>query len=140
LIVEDNQDDYEATVRSLKKKRFGHTIQWSRNGLDAVDYLNNGGQYAVGASGQRPDLILLDLNLPGISGREVLEYIKNDMGFTTIPVVILTTSTDGKDINHCYKFGANSYIQKPVNFEGLTEAVGSLISYWFSTVVLPECI
>jgi len=138
LLVEDNQDDYEATIRGLKKNHYTNPIQWCRSGQDALDYLDKKGSYASDLNSRHPDLILIDLNMPGIDGRQLLELIKSDVKFKMIPVVILSTSTDSKDIDQCYFLGANSYIQKPVNFEGLTKAIRVMLDYWFDVAYLPQ--
>lgn len=130
LLVEDNQDDYEATMRSLKKNHLINPVHWCKNGQEALDYLQN-------KKMEKPRLILLDLNMPGIDGRQVLQKIKNDPTLRCIPVVILTTSTDNKDVEQCYCIGASTYIQKPVSFDGLTEAVRTMKDYWFGVAILP---
>lgn len=137
LLVEDNQDDYEATLRSLKKNHLMNPVHWCRNGQDALDYLNKRGVYAKDRSVNRPSLVLLDLNMPGIDGRQVLQKIKSDLKLRSIPVVILTTSADSKDIDQCYSIGASTYIQKPVSFDGLTEAIRTMKDYWFGVAILP---
>lgn len=137
LLVEDNQDDYEATVRSLKKNHFMNPIKWCKNGRDAIDYLYQRGSYEASEE-PTPDLVLLDLNMPGIDGRQVLETMKSDDKLRHIPVVILTTSADAKDVDKCYDLGASTYIQKPVSFEGLTEAIRTMKDYWFGVAILPS--
>ncbi|TBR42139.1 response regulator [Marinomonas agarivorans] len=138
LLVEDNQDDYEATLRSLKKSHFLNPVHWCKNGKDALDYLYNEGNYADDIETRLPDLILLDLNMPGVDGRQVLKKIKADPKKRSIPVVILTTSKDHKDIEACYDMGASTYIQKPVDFEGLTQAIRTMKDYWFGVAILPD--
>ena len=138
LLVEDNQDDYEATVRSLKKSHFMNPVHWCKSGQSALDYIYARGEYANQANVKTPDLILLDLNMPGTDGREVLKQLKSDPKTKSIPVVILTTSSDTKDINKCYEMGASTYIQKPVGFEGLTEAIRTMKDYWFGVAILPQ--
>jgi len=135
LLVEDNEDDYEATVRSLKKNHFLNPVQWCKSGREALDFL----QKTV-ESGARtlPDLILLDLNMPGIDGRQVLAAVKADAVLKQIPVIVLTTSNDARDIDQCYSIGASTYIQKPVSFEGLTEAIRTMKDYWFGIALLPN--
>ncbi|NDF12112.1 MAG: response regulator [Proteobacteria bacterium] len=136
LLVEDNKDDYEATLRSLKKNHFINPVHWCKSGSDALDYLHGRGAYKGTTS--RPDLILLDLNMPGIDGRQVLMEIKSHKELKSIPVVILTTSADAKDVEQCYAIGASTYIQKPVSFEGLTEAIHTMKDYWFNIAILPS--
>jgi two-component system response regulator len=139
LLVEDNIDDYEATVRSLRRNHFANPIQWCRNGQEALDYLLKQGAFMQpGAGIQRPDLILLDLNMPGIDGRHVLERIKSNVKLNMIPVIILTTSADNFDIDQCYTLGASTYIQKPVSFEGLAQAIHTMKEYWFDVAILPQ--
>lgn len=138
LLVEDNEDDYEATLRSLKRNHFINPIHWCRSGQEALNYLHHKGQYADTKYTPLPDLILLDLNMPGIDGRQVLERIKRDDDLKQIPVVILTTSSDSKDVDQCYSMGASTYIQKPVSFEGLTEAIRTMKDYWFGVALLPN--
>jgi CheY-like chemotaxis protein len=133
LLVEDNQDDYDATVRSLKKNHLINPVHWCKNGQEALDYLKS-----KETESQKPSLILLDLNMPGIDGRQVLERIKADPKLRSIPVIILTTSSDSKDVEQCYNIGASTYIQKPVSFEGLTEAIRTMKDYWFSVAILPN--
>lgn len=130
LLVEDNQDDYEATIRSLKKSHLVNPVHWCKNGQDAMDYLHR-------KNIEKPGIILLDLNMPGIDGRQVLQKIKEDKNLKSIPVVVLTTSSDSQDVDHCYSIGASTYIQKPVSFDGLTEAIRTMKDYWFGVAILP---
>ncbi len=139
LIVEDNEDDYEATRRSFVKNHFINPLSWSRSAEDALQKLRSSD--ATGARSQaevRPDLILLDLNMPGMDGRRFLEIVKADERLKSIPVVVLTTSSDNSDIERCYQLGASTYIQKPVSFEGLTQAVRTMKDYWFGIALLPS--
>jgi two-component system, response regulator len=103
-----------------------------------LDYLHRRGAYADPAKSPRPGVILLDLNLPGTDGREVLSEIKGDPGLKQIPVVVLTTSKDERDVDACYRAGASSYIQKPVDLDGFIKAVERLNGYWFEVVILPK--
>ena len=139
LIVEDNEDDYEATRRSFLKNHFINPLSWLRSAEDALQRLRSCD--AAGAGGQaevRPDLILLDLNMPGMDGRRFLEIIKADERLKSIPVVVLTTSSDISDVERCYQLGASTYIQKPVSFDGLTQAVRTMKDYWFGIALLPS--
>ncbi len=138
LLVEDNEDDYEATLRSLKKNHFVNPVHWCKSGQDALDYLRHEGKYTTEQDVIRPDLVLLDLNMPGIDGRRVLTQIKQDDKLRSIPVVVLTTSADVKDVEQCYAIGASTYIQKPVSFERLTEAIRTMKDYWFNVALLPS--
>jgi two-component system response regulator len=138
LIVEDSDIDYETTIRAFKKSNMANPIQRCEDGEEALDYLYQRNRYSEAESSPRPDLILLDLNLPGTDGRDVLEEIKKDPKLRTIPVIVLTTSSDDKDINKCYQAGANSYIQKPVDLQGFLIAIQRLKEFWFEVVLLPK--
>lgn len=138
LLVEDNEDDYEATARSFKKSHFMNPIKWCKNGQDALDYLNKQGNYSNDNQHVLPALILLDLNMPGLDGRQTLERIKKNPILKYIPVVVLTTSADSKDIEQCYQLGVSTYVQKPLNFDRLAEAVRTMKDYWFDIAILPE--
>lgn len=138
LLVEDNMDDYDALVRSFRKARLETNVAWCKNGREALNYLGLG--RVPGADGKpcaMPKLVLMDLNMPGIDGRRTLSYIKQDETLKKIPVVILTTSTDEKDVSYCYETGASSYIQKPVDLDGLLEVARCFKNYWFGLAALP---
>ena len=138
LLVEDNEDDYEATCRAFKKANLCNPIDWCKSGRDALDYLKREGAYKDVRKVMRPGLVLLDLNMPGLDGRRTLEAIKQDDALKRIPVIILTTSSDERDIEACYQSGANTYVQKPVSFDGLIEAIKRLKAYWFEIALLPK--
>jgi two-component system, response regulator len=137
LIVEDNQDDYEAAERSFRRAHFINPISWCQSGQAALDFLHYSGQYAMRDTPQ-PDLVLLDLNMPGIDGRKFLRIVKNDDVLKSIPVVVLTTSTASNDIEDCYALGASTYIHKPVEFHSLADAIRTMKDYWFGIAVLPK--
>jgi two-component system, response regulator len=137
LLVEDNVDDYEATIRSFKRAHLDNPVQWCTGGKEALKYLRREEPYADDQHAVEPGLILLDLNMPGMDGRAVLSQLKQDPQLRRIPVVVLTTSADERDISHCYEVGASTYIQKPVDFEGLVQAVGRIKDYWFGVALLP---
>ena len=132
LLVEDSEDDYESTTRAFKKANLHNPIHWCQSGQEALDFLH------VNKSDDSPGLILLDLNMPGMDGRKTLQHIKDDQQLKRIPVIILTTSTDERDVAACYQMGANTYVQKPVTFEGLIEAIRRLKEYWFEIALLPK--
>jgi two-component system, response regulator len=138
LLVEDNQDDYEATCRAFQKANLSNPVIWSKSGRDALDILKKDGAHKDAHDGSRPGLVLLDLNMPGIDGRKTLEVIKQDDELKQIPVIILTTSADDRDVQACYQMGANTYVQKPVSFDGLIEAIKRLKAYWFEIALLPK--
>jgi two-component system, response regulator len=138
LLVEDTPEDAEATLRAFKKAGMANPIFHCKDGDDALDYLRRRGKYADPASAPRPGMILLDLNMPGTDGREVLAAIKADESLRQIPVIVLTTSSDERDIQVCYRDGANSYIQKPVDMKGFLESIQRLVDYWYHIVLLPK--
>jgi CheY-like chemotaxis protein len=138
LLVEDSPEDREATIRALAQAGMANPIHWCSNGDDALDYVFQRGKYADGTPAPRPSVILLDLNLPGTDGREVLAEIKGADHLKTIPVLILTTSTDARDIDACYQMGANSYIKKPVDLSGFFRGIQRLTDFWFELAVLPH--
>jgi two-component system response regulator len=129
LLVEDSEDDYEAIVRAFKRVDMHNPVFWCQTGRDAMDYLTGKGAYAE-TPAENPGLILLDLNLPGLDGRKTLQMIKANDNLKHIPVAILTTSMDERDIASCYEMGANSYVQKPVSFDDLTAAIRHLKNFW----------
>jgi CheY-like chemotaxis protein len=138
LLVEDSPEDYEATERAFRKSGLRNPIHRCADGDEALDYLFRRGVYADPALSPRPGIILLDLNLPGTDGREVLEAVKADEQLRKIPVIVLTTSADERDVEACYRAGANSYIQKPVDLDGFMKAIEHLNGYWFEVVILPR--
>jgi len=138
LLVEDSPEDFEATVRAFKRSGLNNPIFRCEDGENALDFLHRRGPYADPERSPRPGVILLDLNLPGTDGREVLTEIKQDDQLKKIPVIVLTTSNDARDVESCYQAGANSYIQKPVDTEGFVRAIERLNGYWFEVVVLPD--
>jgi two-component system response regulator len=137
LLVEDSPEDFEATVRALRKAGLANPIVRCEDGDEALDYLHRRGRYTE-ANASRPGIVLLDLNLPGTDGREVLGEIKGDVSLRSIPVVILTTSTDERDVERCYASGANSYVKKPVDLDGFMRAIQRLKEFWFEIVIVPR--
>lgn len=138
LLVEDNDDDYFATVRAFMKAELDNPVQRCTNGDQALDYLFQRGEYSDANQAPRPGIILLDLNLPGTDGRQVLLTVKADASLKKIPVIVLTTSSARRDIERCYEEGANSYIQKPVDMAGFVNAISQLKEYWFEVALLPK--
>lgn len=135
LLVEDNPDDVELTRESLKMIKMATNLEVVMNGGDALEFLKRRGVYA---SKPTPDLVLLDLNLPGMNGREVLAEIKGDEALKMIPVVVLTTSTSDQDIQSVYNLHANCYITKPVDLDQFIKVVHSIRDFWFTVVRLPD--
>lgn len=138
LLVEDSEDDYEATIRAFKKANLYNRVAWSKSGREALDFLKRQGSYKDNPEKEHPGLILLDLNMPGLDGRKTLQLIKEDEKLKKIPVIILTTSADERDVEACYQMGANTYVQKPVSFDGLIDAIRRLKEYWFEIALLPK--
>lgn len=134
LLVEDNPGDVRLTIEALKEGKVRNHLSVARDGEEAIAFLRGEG---VHAGAPRPDLILLDLNLPKKDGREVLEEIKTDEELKSIPVVILTTSKDEQDVLEAYDLHANCYITKPVDLERFLEVVRMIEDFWFSVVRLP---
>lgn len=130
LLVEDNPDDIELTLRSLKKNNVTNRVVVVRDGAEALEYLFATGRYADRSSTSLPKVVLLDLKLPLVSGIEVLRQCKADERTHRIPIVILTSSREEPDIQTCYGLGVNSYIVKPVDFHQFTEAVRQTGLYW----------
>ena len=137
LLVEDNLDDEKLTLRAMKKNNIVNDIIIARDGAEALEYIFAKGKYEGRDILDRPQVILLDLNLPKLDGRAVLKEIKESPGLRRIPVVILTTSSQEEDILRSYDLGVNSYITKPLRMEGFIEVVRDLERYWFELVVLP---
>lgn len=138
LIVEDSPEDYETTIRAFRKSGVSNNIVKCEDGDEALDYLFRRGKYVDPNKSPRPGIILLDLNLPGTDGRDVLAEIKKSDVTKKIPVIVLTTSSDERDIEKCYADGANSYVHKPVDLKGFFEAISRLKDYWFEIVILPK--
>jgi len=130
LLIEDNHQEAELTIRSLKKHNLSNKLLHIDDGEEALDFIFSRGRYANNMSTPNPKLILLDLKLPKVDGLEILKQIKSDERTKTIPVSILTSSKEEKDIIESYALGVNSYIVKPVNFESFSNAVSELGLYW----------
>lgn len=133
LVVEDSDDDFDVIIRAFNKAKLAGNLKRSVNGDQALHYLNNNAQ-----DFQKPNLILLDLNMPGIDGREVLREIKTTENLKNIPVIILTTSKDETDIEECYRIGANAYMQKPSDFSGYMKVIEAINNFWFDICLLPS--
>ena len=129
LLVEDNATDAELCIRALKKHNLANNLVWVKDGAEALDLIFRTGAYA-GTNSLKPKVILLDLRLPKVDGLEVLRRLKSDEYTRTIPVAVLTSSKEDRDLTECYKLGVNSYISKPVEFEQFAEVVANLGLYW----------
>ncbi len=130
LLVEDNSNDAELALRSLKNHNLANKILWVKDGAVALDFLFHTGVYAERTSNNIPKLVLLDLKLPKVDGLEVLRRVKSDEKMKVIPVVVLTSSQEEQDRVNSYKLGVNSYIVKPVEFEKFVSAIENLGLYW----------
>ena len=138
LLIEDSDEDAVATMRGLRHAELNLVFHRCITGDEALDYLYQRKRYAALGAAPRPDLILLDPNLPATDGRALLAVIKDDEALKTIPVVVLTTSNNPKDIEVCYRRGANSYQIKPVDYARFKQILQTMLAYWFQTATLPN--
>jgi two-component system response regulator len=130
LLVEDNPTDAELAIRALKKSNLANKLVWVKDGVEALDFVFARGVYSQREEVNDLKVILLDLRLPKVDGMEVLRQIKNDNRTKTIPVVVLTSSKEDRDVAECYKLGVNSYISKPVEFDEFAKTVSELGLFW----------
>ncbi len=130
LLVEDNPNDVKLTLHAFKTANLANTVHVARDGVEALDFMFCTGPHADRSVEERPKLVLLDLKLPRLDGHEVLKRIKRDPRTSDIPVVVLTSSSEERDVMRTYEVGANSYIIKPVDFEQFTESVRDIGKYW----------
>jgi CheY-like chemotaxis protein len=135
LLVEDNPGDVRLTKEALKEGKVYSNLHWARDGVEALEFLRRQGQHA---NAPRPDIILLDLNLPKKDGREVLQVIKSDDLLKHIPVVVLTTSKAEEDVLRSYELHANCYVTKPVDLDKFIVVVKSIDRFWLTVVTLPS--
>lgn len=137
LLADDDADDRELAREALQQSRLLNTLHMVSDGEELMDYLHRRGRYAAQGAAPRPGLILLDLSMPKMDGREALAAIKKDPTTRQIPVVIMTTSSADEDICRSYDLGASSFITKPVTFPALVEVMNGIGRYWFELVELP---
>ncbi len=137
LFAEDSSDDAILTIRALKKSGFANKLFHVKDGAEALDFIYCRGDYSIRDIKQRPKLILLDLKMPKRSGIEVLEKLKSDPDFSSIPIVILTSSKEDPDIQKCYALGANTYIAKPVESDIFFNVIKEIGLYWMILSQLP---
>jgi two-component system response regulator len=130
LYIEDNPSDIELTLRALKKHNVANSVQIIKDGEEALEYIFATGRYADRDKMEKPKVILLDLKLPKVGGLEILKRLKAEEQTKTIPVVVLTSSREEKDMIESYNYGVNSYVVKPINFDSFSEAVSALGLYW----------
>jgi len=135
LLVEDNEGDIQLTIEAFKEAKIRNQIKVVRDGEEALDYLRKQGNYTNVPS---PDIILMDINLPKIDGKEVLSTMKNDPALKIIPVIMLTTSSADADIHESYANHANCYVVKPVDLDKFMDVIRSIEDYWVSIVKLPS--
>jgi two-component system, response regulator len=133
LLVEDNPHDAEMTIRALKKSNLANRLIHLKDGAEALDFIFSRGAFSERSAGNKPKVILLDIKMPKVDGIEVLRQIKSNDSTKTIPVVIMTSSKEEQDIITSYNLGVNSYVVKPVDFEGFAKAVSELGFYWLIT-------
>jgi CheY-like chemotaxis protein len=138
LIADDDADDRELIKAAFEENNFPHNIKFVEDGEELLKYLRRKGSYADEADHPLPQIILLDLNMPKKDGREALKEIKTDNYLKCIPVIVLTTSTEKKDVQRIYELGVNSFVIKPVTFRKLVEFTQTLGKYWFEFVELPN--
>jgi two-component system response regulator len=138
LLVEDNPNDAELTLRALKKSNLANRVFHAKDGAEALEFIFAEGAYAGRAIENTPKVILLDLKLPKVNGIEVLQRIKTDERTKTIPVVVMTSSREDTDLEKCYALGVNSYIVKPVEFESFAKTVSELGFYWLLLNQIPH--
>lgn len=137
LLVEDSAADAEMTLRTLKKASIANSVEWVRDGVEALDYLFCEGQYE-GRSNGRPRMVLLDLKMPRMDGMQVLERMKADARTSSIPVVMMTSSREEGDLLRSYELGVNSYVVKPVDFGEFAETVSQVGMYWLIANQVPQ--
>jgi len=137
LLVEDNPADIQITKRALRDSALPVELIVVRDGQEAVDYLLRQGSHAPGQPWRKPDLILLDLNLPRLTGREVLQQVRASSGLRVVPVVVLSTSNRQEDVAELYALGANTYVEKPQDFARFVEVLQIIQRYWLDAALLP---
>jgi CheY-like chemotaxis protein len=137
LLVEDNPEDAELTMRALRKRNLANQLHWVKDGEEALEFLFGTGRYAGRDPARPPKLVLLDIKMPKVDGIEVLRRIKAS-DLRTVPVVVMTSSNEERDVIESYRIGANSYIVKPVAFEAFTDTVSKIGLYWVLTNRVPS--
>jgi two-component system response regulator len=137
LLIEDNPADVEITIEAFRRSQRGNRVSVCRDGEEALDFIFQRGRFGRAGAAPRPDLILLDLNLPRKSGLEIIAQVRADPHRKSIPIIILTTSDRDEDIARCYHLGANSYLTKPVQFDDCVKLIAEVQQYWLELSRLP---
>jgi two-component system response regulator len=130
LLVEDNVHDAELTMRAFKKCNLLQKLYWVKDGVEALEFIAGSGAFAARDSNELPRLILLDLKMPRLNGIDVLRSLKGDERTHAIPVVVMTSSSEPRDLDECYNLGVNGYVAKPIEYTGLTDAVARIGMFW----------
>jgi two-component system response regulator len=138
LLVEDNPTDAELCIRTLKKHNLGDRLKWVKDGAEALEFLFHTGPFADSGSNNRPKVVLLDLRMPKVDGLEVLRRVRADPRTRTIPIVVLTSSKEDRDITEAYRLGANAFVSKPVEFGAFAQAVAQLGLFWVGVNTPPS--
>jgi CheY-like chemotaxis protein len=139
LLAEDEQNDVFLIKRAFQKAQLLNPVRVVSDGQEAISYLRGDGQYADREHFPLPTLVLLDLKMPRMGGFDVISWVRQQPGLKRLPLVVLTSSKDGPDINRAYELGANTYLVKPVEFDGLVEMMKNLSLYWFVMAEKPDC-
>lgn len=138
LLVEDSVADVKITLRAFKKASMNMNVLVTNNGMEALEYFNNEGRFTDPVKFPKPDIVLMDINMPKLNGFETLEKIKQDARFKNIPIIMLTSSKNESDIANSYSGGAAGFIQKPVNYDDFCTVVKKFDDYWSSIIKLPQ--
>jgi len=138
LLAEDNPEDAEMTLRALRRNNLANKLHWVKDGAEALDYLFCTGAYAGRDASRPPKLVLLDIKMPKVDGIEVLRRLKADAATHSIPVVVMTSSDEERDVFESYRLGVNSYIVKPLQFDAFIETVAKIGMYWVLTNRVPQ--